>query len=49
MNAPASFQCFMNDVFKDMLDMCMVVYLDDILIYSENPDEHTKHMRKVLQ
>ena len=39
----------MNDVFKDMLDMCVVVYLDDILIYSENLDEHTEHMHKVLQ
>ena len=49
MNAPASFQHFMNNVFKDMLDMCMVVYLDNILIYSKNPDEHAKHMHEVLQ
>ena len=39
----------MNDVFKDMLDMCVVVYLDDILMYSENPDEHAEHMHEVLQ
>ena len=35
---PASFQRFMNDVFKDMLDVYVVIYLDDILIYSENTD-----------
>ena len=38
-NAPASFQCFMNKVFKDILDVCVAVYLDDITIYSDNPDE----------
>ena len=48
-NAPASFQHFMNEVFKDLLDMCIVVYLDDILIYSETPDEHLSHVREVLR
>ena len=48
-NAPASFQRFMNDCFKDLLDVCVVVYLDDILIYSENPDDHTDHVREVLR
>jgi hypothetical protein len=48
-NAPASFQRFMNDVFKDLLDVCVVVYLDDILIFSENPVEHEKHVREVLR
>ncbi len=48
-NAPALFQCFMNNVFKDLLDMCVVVYLDDILIYSENPLKHEKHIHEVLQ
>ena len=47
-NAPVSFQCFMNDIFKDLLDICIVVYLDDILIYSENPDNHTTHVIEVL-
>jgi len=41
-NTPASFQRFMNDVFKDLLDVCIVVYLDDILIYSDTHDEHLK-------
>ena len=47
-NAPAAFQCFMNDVFSDLLDVCVVVYLDDILIYSDNPTEHEKHVREVV-
>ena len=48
-NAPASFQQFMNDCFKDLLDVCIVVYLDDILIYSENLDKHATHIREVLR
>ena len=38
----------MNNCFKDLLNLCIVVYLDDILIYSEHPDEHVTHVRKVL-
>ena len=48
-NAPAVFQRFMNDVFSDMLDVCVIVYLDDILIYSDNPELHRKHVREVLR
>ena len=48
-NAPASFQRFMNDTFKELLDVCVVVYLDDILIYSENSTDHTAHVREVLR
>jgi hypothetical protein len=47
-NAPAAFQRFMNDLFSDLLDINVVVYLDDILIYSENPAEHRQHVREVL-
>ena len=47
-NVLASFQHFMNDVFKEMLDVCVVVYLDDILIYSDNPDKHLAHVCEVL-
>lgn len=47
-NAPASFQHFMNNIFKDLLDICVVVYLDDILIYSKNPADHVKHIQEVL-
>lgn len=48
MNAPASFQAFVNDVLREYLDDFVVVYLDDILIYSEDPEEHDRHVRKVL-
>jgi len=47
-NAPAAFQCFMNDVFSDLLDVCIVVYLDDILIYSDNITQHWSHIKEVL-
>ena len=47
-NAPAAFQRFMNNVFGVLLDVCVVVYLDDILIYSDNLAEHEKHVHKVL-
>src|SRR6202043_3056379 len=48
-NAPAAFQRFMNDIFSDMLDVCVIVYLDDILIYSDNIADHKKHVREVLR
>ncbi|XP_061485300.1 uncharacterized protein LOC133385725, partial [Rhineura floridana] len=48
-NAPAVFQHFMNDIFRDLLDRFLVIYLDDILIYSRNPSEHKEHVRAVLQ
>src|SRR5262249_3265007 len=47
-NAPAAFQRFMNNVFADMLDICVVVYLDDILIYSDTPELHQQHVLEVL-
>ena len=48
-NGPAAFQRFMNDIFRDLLDQCVVVYLDNILIYSNNPKQHMKHVWEVLQ
>jgi len=39
----------MNDIFFDLLDVCVVIYLDDILIYSNNMSEHHWHMNKVLK
>jgi Reverse transcriptase (RNA-dependent DNA polymerase) len=47
-NGPVGFQCFMNDVFGDMLDVCVIVYIDNILIYSDNPSQHREHVREVL-
>ena len=44
-NASVLFQSLMNDIFRDMLDVCIVVYLDDILVYSKNDEDHEKHVR----
>ena len=48
-NAPAAFQQFMNNIFSDFLDVCIVIYLDDILIYSNNISKHHQHVKKVLK
>jgi Reverse transcriptase (RNA-dependent DNA polymerase)/RNase H-like domain found in reverse transcriptase len=48
-NAPAAFQQFMNDVFADLLDVCVLVYLDDILIYSDNEEQHRTQVQEVLR
>jgi len=48
-NAPAAFQRFINTIFADMLDVCVVVYLDNILIYSEDMESHQQHVREVLR
>ncbi|CUA70761.1 Transposon Tf2-11 polyprotein [Rhizoctonia solani] len=48
-NAPAAFQHFMNDILRDLLDVTVIVYLDDILIFSKNPEEHTAHVKEVLR
>ncbi|KAF8752650.1 hypothetical protein RHS01_07611 [Rhizoctonia solani] len=47
-NAPAAFQHFMNDLFRDLIDVTVVIYLDDILIFSEDPEKHPEHVREVL-
>jgi len=39
----------MNDIFSDLLDVCVVIYLDNILIYSNNMSEHHRHMKEVLK
>ena len=48
-NASAAFQQFMNDIFSDLLDVCVMIYLDDILIYSNNMSEHHRHVKEVLK
>jgi len=48
-NAPAAFQRFMNDIFANMIDIIVIIYLDDILIYSDNISEHKAHVREVLR
>ncbi|QRW18646.1 Retrotransposable element Tf2 protein [Rhizoctonia solani] len=47
-NAPAAFQHFMNDLFRDLIDITVVIYLDNILIFSEDPKDHPAHVREVL-
>jgi hypothetical protein len=48
-NAPAYFMSLMNKVFMGYLDKFMVVFIDDILIFSKNEEEHDKHLCLVLQ
>jgi len=43
-NAPAAFQRFVNSIFTDMLDICVIIYLDDILIYSQDLASHKNHI-----
>ena len=48
-NAPTAFQWFMNDIFSDLLDLCIMIYLDDILIYLNNMSKHHWHVKEVLK
>jgi hypothetical protein len=47
-NAPATFQTLMNDIFREYLDDFVVIYLDDIMVFSKNPADHAKHLRIVF-
>jgi hypothetical protein len=48
-NAPAYFMYLMNKVFMEYLDKFVVVFIDDILIFSKNKEKHAEHLRLVLQ
>jgi hypothetical protein len=48
-NAPSSFQRFMNTIFGDLLNVMLVIYLDDILVYSISPADHPEHVQEVLR
>jgi hypothetical protein len=47
-NAPAYFMYLMNSIFMQELDKFIVIFIDDILIYSKNPEDHAKHLHVVL-
>ena len=49
MNAPEAFMDLMHRVFQSNLDQFVVVFIDDILIYSQSEEEHEDHLRVVLQ
>jgi transposase InsO family protein len=48
-NAPATCQALINNVLREHLDIFVIAYLDDILIYSKNKEEHVEHVRTVLR
>ena len=48
-NAFMAFQQFMNDIFSDLLDVYVIIYLDDILIYSNNMSKHHWYVKEVLK
>ena len=48
-NAPAYYMYLMNKVFMEYLDKFVVMFIDDILVYSKNEEEHEEHLRLVLK
>ena len=48
-NAPAAFMDLMNCIFCKYLDKFVIVFIDNILIYSKSPEEHEEHLRLALQ
>ena len=47
-NVPAVFMDLMNRVFKNFLDTFVIVFIDDILVYSKTKAEHEEHLHKIL-
>ncbi|CAL9075153.1 unnamed protein product [Musa textilis] len=47
-NAPATFMELMNRIFQPLLDICVIIFIDDILVYSRSKQEHEEHLRNVL-
>lgn len=48
-NAPGTFQSYINDTVREYLDVFCTAYLDNILSYSDNEDEHIEHVLKILR
>ena len=48
-NASATFTTLMNNIFHEYLDDFVIIYIDDILVYSKTAEEHAEHLEKVFQ
>jgi HD-GYP domain-containing protein (c-di-GMP phosphodiesterase class II) len=48
-NTPVTWQVFINNVLREYLDIFVIIYLDDILIFSKTEEEYKKHIRKILR
>ena len=48
-NAPAAFMSLMNGIFKPYLDLFVIVFIDDIIVYSKSKKEHEEHLRIILE
>jgi hypothetical protein len=48
-NAPSTFQAVMNRCFKDYIGKFVVVYIDDIMVFSGHKEDHYKHLRMVFE
>jgi hypothetical protein len=48
-NAPSTFMRLMNEVLKDFIGMFLIVYLDEILVFSKTEGEHLRHLKLVLK
>ena len=48
-NAPTNFMCMMNSIFSKYMDKFVLVFIDDILVYSKSKEEHEEHLPIVLR
>ena len=48
-NAPTTFTTLMNNIFHEYLDDFVIIYIDNILVYSKTAEEHAEHLEKVFQ
>ncbi|XP_019097802.1 PREDICTED: uncharacterized protein LOC109131368, partial [Camelina sativa] len=48
-NSPAAFMRLMNSVFQEFLEVSIIIFIDDIMVYSKSPEEHVVHLRAVLE
>ncbi|XP_019083003.1 PREDICTED: uncharacterized protein LOC109125571, partial [Camelina sativa] len=48
-NAPAAFMRLMNNVFQEFLDVSVIIFIDDILVYSKSPEEYAVHLRAIME